>query len=347
MKRRKRNIAVLFIDVVFIAFMVGSPEYCLGENRGEGSEGMAWEENGDRMILTSQLTYDIEQISEPELMWEEEDGTVYQLESWEIKEIEEEGRRESVKETEVYYGLESAGVISDTKVISSVDERTGRKVITEGKKTKVYALEEWWMEKEISFVCYLGKGSREAGEKELILYNELVPPKEACQEMLKKTGISNEEFIIDHILWEGEIFESQDGNLCRRVKVKGRKKVKDYQVEYEGTAIYPPITCYQYQAEYIRQGEIRVESEEGREGEEIGYGKLENVEELPDSVSMERSPKEAEMEKEDEMERKKARKERVYRLVKETVVVTITIGLPVLFTAFFLWLISVMRNKKK
>ena len=71
--------------------------------------------------------------------------------------------------------------------------------------------------------------------------------------------------------------------------------------------------------------------EEGREGGEkkIGHERSENTEGMPDSVNMEDFSKKKELaEGNDEIERKKARKERVYRLVRETVVITITIGLP-------------------
>ena len=296
-------------------------------------------ETEDEIVITSETVYDMEQIDDPETVWNGEDGTVYKLKFWEIEELQEEARQERIRETVICRDIAGSEEAELFHPVSGTDERTGARVTADGRRVEMFPMGERWREGvKIPLICYLCREERNLPGGNPIIYNELEPPKEACREILRRMGITDEDYEISDITWEGEVFKSSDGYLCRMVRAEGRKRLRDYQVVYEGTVIYPEIRSYRSRAVYEPDQE-EPESTEDRKQDELPE-QSESEEDLSENSEINsRTSEEIRVERE--------RKERQVRLIKETISITFTIGVPLILAAVLLWGISALRHKKK
>lgn len=329
MKKRRAAYIKVSAAVVFAVYFMQVPQ--------------AWAETcfeeEDEMIVTSETVYDMEQISDPEAVWHGEDGMVYKLKFWEIEEMEEEARKENIRETIFFRGISGPDEADLFHPISGTDERTGRTVTAKGRRVGAYPVGERWMDGvKIPLICYLCREERNLSDGAPVIYNELEPPKEACREILRRLGISDEDYEISSIRWEGDLFKSSDGYLCRMIQAEGRKRVRDYQVEYEGTVVYPEIPSYRFRAVYELEKEETKPTEEMKTIESTGQTERAENPSEEDGI-MDWSEEETNTERE--------KKKGTVRYIKETVSVTLAVSAPFILAAVLLWVISAARHKKK
>lgn len=305
----------------------------------------------EKITVTSETVYDKNELEKPEQEKTGEDGSVYELETWNIEETKEKARTEYVKETVTFYGLGNSNEANEVWKISLTDSRTGRNVTAEGRKTESCPKKEWWMEEaKIPLVCYLCKSKREFPAGESVVYNENQPPQESCREILEEMGISEEDYQIDKIVWEGNVFTNEEGDLCRMVRTEGKRRVRDYEVTYEGTVVFPEVSVYRCRAVYAlekqeKETEDRSENSQEETAQPEAGQRVKNME------------KSGEGEESKNSERKGIiwsflpvlgrGKEKALWLIRETDEITISAGMILL--AVLLWRATAFarRNKKK
>ncbi|RGY96297.1 hypothetical protein [Clostridium sp. AM58-1XD] len=329
MKKRRKAYIKVSVAVAFTVCFIQVPQV-----RAE-----VCSEVEDEIVITSETVYDMDQMDDPESVWHGEDGTVYKLKFWEIEEMQEEARQENIRETVYYHEISGPEEADLFYPVSGTDERTGRTVTAKGQRVRMDPVGERWMEGvKVPLICYLCRDERNLPDGEPVIYNELEPPEEACREILRRLGISDEDYEISSITWEGEVFKSSDGYLCRMVQAEGRKRVRDYQVIYEGTVVYPEIPSYRFRAVY----ELEKEGPETSDGikTEESANQAERAEEPPQESGTVSRPAV-------ETNTRQDKKKGTVRFIKETVSITLAMGVPLILSAVLLWAISCASHKKK
>lgn len=269
----------------------------------------------EEMKVFSEPVYEKTELTEPQLQMQGPSGEIYNRISWEIEEVEERSREEKVKETAVFHGLESENEIQGTIIIQRTDPRTGEIVTAEGRKEEVQTIGEHWVEEEeVPLICYLSSDRKDSLEGEAVMYDDVWPPELACLTLASEMGLSGENYEIEDICWDGQVFQDEEGNLCRMIRMEGKKLVKDYQVVYEGTMVYPETVSYRTCAIY---GPVREELSEEKKTEE---------EKAEETAAVTEAETEAETKEEHEDETQSKGKGKIWSLIRERRGITISLG---------------------
>lgn len=330
-------------------------------------EVQAEDRDGVPQFICSEKVTDREDLPVPEPVIEGENEELCELKAWTIREETGEARNQKIRQ-EVKrskdFGEKDADEVLKLEV---VDDMTGARSEAVCQKVDETLLEERWEDDgEITVVCCLGKnycGPEESDGSVRALYSKPQPPVKECEYALLQAGISEEDFKLEEAFWSGEPYEDEEGRLCRLIQVKGKKKIREYQVTYEGMAEFPGITSYWYEAVY----EVSNAETAGQDDEvDVPDNQDQEMKENQDSQSGERTDGEDQMNKEgldNEQEirdfagrngafsgwaeKGKEIRKKIIKIVTETKGFTISLSLLGLIAAAVFGGISVRRRKKK
>lgn len=138
----------------------------------------------------------------------------------------------------VYEAVEDAASVPETVDIQVRQGGQRATAICQAQNKTV--LREWWSE-DFSFPVTFHTYDAEFYELGdcLIPYNEERPQLEGCElQLLNAIGVSPEAYEITQLQWAGDAYRDGEGMLCRDAVAGGRKLLRDYQVRYEGTAVF-------------------------------------------------------------------------------------------------------------
>lgn len=235
---------------------------------GLAISGTAWGETGEQgsLYVTKSMEFeDLENLEAPSEEYLGQDGRVYKLSRWEIKEIPGERVSRRLERQVVYAGVEGAEELPDA--ITITEEMSG--VPAEGKLSvrSAKVLKEEWQEgfaAPVTFHSY-GADEYEAGNLVIPAGTLLSYTEELGKELLILMGLSGEEYRIFAIEWAGEPYIDEFGQLCRQAMATGQKLVKDYEITYAGDVSWVEPISYQLGMVYepVVQSRVTVE----RDGE--------------------------------------------------------------------------------
>lgn len=143
-----------------------------------------------------------------------------------------------VRRDVVYEAVEDAASVPETVDIQV--RQGGQRATAICRAQNKTVLREWWSE-DFSFPVTFHTYDAEFYELGdcLIPYNEERPQLEGCElQLLDAIGVSPEAYEITQLQWAGDAYRDGDGTLCRDAVAGGRKLLRDYQVRYEGTAVF-------------------------------------------------------------------------------------------------------------
>ncbi len=141
----------------------------------------------------------------------------------------------------VFEAVEGMSEIPEQMSFTVEEEgRTADAVCYQERKTVV---REWWSP-DFSFpVTFYGcdTGFFQLSDV-MIPYDEEKPQTTGYEDrLLEQIGASPEEYRILDVSWDGDLYRSQDGDVCRNAVASGEKLLRDYRVHYSGKAVLPQI----------------------------------------------------------------------------------------------------------
>lgn len=214
-------------------------------------------------ITTSAPFTDTEENHIPEQEIREEQ-TVWYLKSYEVKEIQLDAREEPVSDTVVYRDIPVNSQIPEMATLEVTDSVTGdTHQIQVPLAEKHYGKEKWIG----GFMFPITVSNYDANVFELngkeIQLSETEPLKGYEKDLLDLIGVSDSDYRITQIVWNGEAYE-ENGVLCRKLTASGEMRVTDCHAVYTGVANLPAVSAKEIQAVYTdRQPATSSEAQEG------------------------------------------------------------------------------------
>lgn len=231
--------------------------------------------------LTREEAADFE---EPDAFYEDEDGIKYQLTEWELEEKAGEETRVPMEKQVRYLGLEDGEVIPETinaktpfpqpnlpeatiteSQLRENQEETPVQLSGSLHKTEIQTINEQWKDDLYLPVTFYSYGADEFQLENIIISAEadhlLEETAKKGSLILDSLGLSDQAYHITSMVWSGEPFTDEDGQLCRNAIALGERLLKDVEVVYKGEVILKEPDHYELHAVYQAQ-EVNEESAE-------------------------------------------------------------------------------------
>lgn len=193
-----------------------------------------------------------EDVEPPEAVYVDSQGVEYELKSWYVEEVLLPQEHHQVEKEVMYEQVEDVSRLNQSVRIEFIHEGSGYQEVRDYPVMKIEAEEEYWIgnfEFEVTFHTY-GASYYQLGDDQ-IPYREDAPGLMGYESLLlKMAGLSDTDYEVEQILWNGEAYTDADGIPCRRALATGKKRVRDCRVTYGGVVRVPERTAYQIQAIY-------------------------------------------------------------------------------------------------
>jgi len=180
----------------------------------------------------------------------DEEGRLYQLDTWELVPIIVKEKSKPVEKVIRYPGVEGAaripGAIEVTVRVGDVSTAVSCELDTQ--KT----IQEQW-ENDFAFpvTFHMYDSGYYQLADQVIPYNEERPEFDGCEMLLlDMIGVSAAEYRITDILWSGSEYQNEAGEHCRDAFARGEKLVREIEAVYQGQAVIPGYQGWQTQAVY-------------------------------------------------------------------------------------------------
>lgn len=185
----------------------------------------------------------------PESYWDR-NGREYVLDHYEVKEIPGHMVGRVLEKQVVYSDVEGAEGLPES--ISVTEEVSGIPAEGELYIRDSRIVREEWRDGFQAPVLFHSYGADEYQTGSLVISGEdvLVSAVESQEGILEVMGLSPQQYRIHSMAWDGEAFEDEDGQLCRRAMAEGQKLVRDYEITYEGEVAYMEPVSYEMEMAY-------------------------------------------------------------------------------------------------
>lgn len=243
---------VLWVGVVIIQMAVVGNLEVRAEETAETEEygpprtqGMRQEKEGrEKIVVRSDLYQRKEDCPEPEVSHTAEDGTVYPLLSWETESVRVPMEKRLVRREGVCGPVEGIFQIPEDIAVTDYEGWQQAEAFCHLKEKEI--VKEEWTE-DFSFPVTFHK--YDAGiyrlQDYMIAGDEESPQLDGYEELLlREIKVRPEEYQITEILWDGEPYVDETGELCRDAAAYGQKLVRNYRLVYEGTAEFPAYEAW-------------------------------------------------------------------------------------------------------
>lgn len=240
-------------------------------------------EEQNTVTINSRLWDRPEDCPAPEENYTAEDGTQYELISWETEPVTVPAREELVEEEGFCGQVEGMSKVPETAVVT-VWER-GQPVEVVCQLAEKAVIQEEWQDGFYFPVTFHGY---DAGiywlKGHLISGSEETPRLDGCEELLlEEIGAASEEYRILGIRWDGDAYEDGSGEICRKAEAFGQKLVRDYELLYKGIVKLPAYRAWRTSAVYEPVKAEEPEKEREPEIEEFQRGTVQTEETQPAS----------------------------------------------------------------
>lgn len=205
------------------------------------------EELTKQLIVNGPAVIEMEKLENPERILERETGT-YHLVSSEVKETLIEGVPTYVSAI-ISYELEGEQLPPETTTITLYDERTESSYNQQLPYQDMKENEVLW-EKTFSFPIIISDYDADYFQLGEILISKDEELIRYADSILESMGLSEDDYRVDTIKWNGEAYE-KDGGIFREAVAEGEKKIRCVDVTYGGEIKTPDVTGYQYVSTYI------------------------------------------------------------------------------------------------
>lgn len=204
-----------------------------------------------RLTVVRELTADeLEGLHAPEEEYTGENGQVYRLKSWDIREQAGEIHTEYLRRRVYYEDVEGEETLPQE--IEPQEQRNGIDLEGNLSLTEVQAEAERWdpgFSLPVTFHSYGAEG--------YVLGDAVIPDQDVLQEatasgglILEQLGLSEGEYRITGMEWAGPEYTDPEGNLCRQAQAYGEKLLRDYRAVYEGEVQWKEPYLYELRAVY-------------------------------------------------------------------------------------------------
>ena len=197
-------------------------------------------------------------------------GREYVLDHYEVKEVPGHMVSRVLEKQVVYSDVEGAEGLPES--ITVTEEVSGIPAEGELYIRDSRILRAAWRDGFQAPVLFHSYGADEYQTGSLVISGEdvLASAVESQKGLLEVMGLSPQQYRIHSMVWEGEAFEDEEGQLCRRAMAKGQKLVRDYEITYEGEVEYMEPVSYEMEIAYRPVSPSRVWVDEETPGTGTG-----------------------------------------------------------------------------
>ena len=197
-------------------------------------------------------------------------GREYVLDHYEVKEVPGHMVSRVLEKQVVYSDVEGAEGLPES--ITVTEEVSGIPAEGELYIRDSRIVREAWRDGFQAPVLFHSYGADEYQTGSLVISGEdvLASAVESQKGLLEVMGLSPQQYRIHSMVWEGEAFEDEEGQLCRRAMAKGQKLVRDYEITYEGEMEYMEPVSYEMEIAYRPVSPSRVWVDEETPGTGTG-----------------------------------------------------------------------------
>ena len=259
------------------------------------------------------------ELSEPSKEYEDENGILYQLVNWELEEKTGEEKTVPMEKQVRYLGLEDGEEIPETIYAQTQPQQSELSGIL--RQTEMTTLNEQWKDDlclPVTFYSY-GADEYQLGDITISAENDslLEETAEEGQVILGSLGLSDQAYHITSLVWNGDTFTDENGQICRNAIALGERLLKDVEVVYTGDAVWKEPDFYELHAFY--------EAEEKEEGSTVAL----TTQAIPEPPVP--TPKQGPF----------------WYLIRTGFVITVAIGIFGIFIGIILLLITKRRRKEE
>lgn len=184
-------------------------------------------------------------LKEPDAVYEDENGIKYQLVNWELEEKMGEEKWIPTEKQVRYLGLEDGEEIPET-IYGETKEALH--------KTESRTINEQWRSDLCLPVTFYSYGADEYQLGDMVISAEndrlLEETAEEGPLILDSLGLSRQAYHITSMVWNGEPFADENGQLCRNAIALGERLLKDVEVIYKGDILQKEPDFYELHAFY-------------------------------------------------------------------------------------------------
>ena len=222
-----------------------------------------------------------EQFSRPPASYETGDGAVYELHDWRVECITGGLARHDIEREMTYQSVEAVQPIPGQLAVR--EELSGEQAEGTLNIAKKERVNERWTDDfrvPVTFHSY-GAEQYQLGNILLTAGEQLPPPQDYQAELFAVLGLSDSDYRVTEMHWDGEPYADAGGELCRNALAVGEKRVADYRVLYAGLVSWPVPDTYELKTVYKLQRQVSPHAGNGdmsgetsdAEGEGDGGGK--------------------------------------------------------------------------
>ena len=229
--------------------------YRLSEIRTEVIEENPAETAGDTITITTTPFLEEKTESYQPEDTIERDGISYQLKDSILEKADIPAHEVPITKEVVYEAVEGKDMIPSRISVSVTDDATGQQMEGIAEISGQEFGEERW-EENFSFPVTFHEYGIEGywlGETVFKLEDDTPDFHGYEAELLAQIGVSNEEYTVETVTWDGEAYEDSGGILCRNAVASGKKLVSDCKAVYQGTAVFREESGACYRLTYLKK----------------------------------------------------------------------------------------------
>lgn len=204
-----------------------------------------------------------EQFSRPPASYETGDGTVYELVDWRVECIPGGIARHDMEREMTYQAVEAAQTVPGQLAVR--EEFAGEQAEGTLHMVEKERVNERWTDDfrvPVTFHSY-GAEQYQLGDILLAAGEQLPPPQDYQAGLFRVLGLSDNDYRVTGMHWEGEPYVDTGGELCRDALAVGEKRVADYRVLYAGPVSWPVPDTYELKTVYKLQRTARTDTGSG------------------------------------------------------------------------------------
>lgn len=207
----------------------------------------------ENITLSKELTKEeAAAFKEPESFYEDEQGNSYELLNWELEEKMGEEKKIPVEKQVRYLGLEDGEEIPEIIYEEMQPQQWGSSGTL--LKTEVTTINEQWKDDLYLPVTFYSYGADEYQLGDIIISADDDNLLEAAAKegplILDSLGMSDQAYHITSMVWNGEPFTDEEGQICRNAIALGERLLKDVEVVYTGETIKKEPDYYELHITY-------------------------------------------------------------------------------------------------
>lgn len=194
----------------------------------------------------------------------QKDGAEYRLEQWSTVPKQYPERRQKLSGAAILRELEAADEIPLSVPVQVTDELSGMTQEFDFPVIRHRMIEEKWVENfqfPLRYLNYPADSYLLENGKEL-QGSDLTMLLGTAAELLELLELSQDDYRIRSIKWDGEAYLSDNGEWCRGAIAYGEKRLSTYRLEYRGEAVFEPYEGNLLHAVYRIQEEMEPEKPE-------------------------------------------------------------------------------------